>query len=171
MLFLEAKIGLFTDISGSYFLSRLPNNLGMFLALTGTRLRGAEMVQAGLANFFVRKANLGNLERDLVENVTKDTSEEGIFAIVGKYSEKVTGKYVFSSQIQELFEGESLREVYGNLRKDQKYKEFSKNCLNLMESSSPSSLRVIFEGVKKGKNMTLAEVFQMEFRLTQRYFD
>ena len=140
----------------------------MFLGLTGTRLRGAEMVQVGLANFFVRKANLDKLERDLAENVGQDTSEEKIFAIVEKYSEKITEEYVHSQKTKELFGGQSYAEIYGNLKKDQKYREFSKNCLNSMESASPSSLRVIVEGLNKGKNMTLAEVFKMDFRLTQR---
>jgi len=141
----------------------------MFLALTGTRLRGAEMVQAGLANFFVRKKNLDKLERDLVENVREDTSEQKIFEIVGKYSEKITEEYIYSKQVKELFEGGSLGEIYENLRKDKKFKEFSKNMLKIMEESSPSSIRVIFEALKKGKNMTLAEAFAMEFRLIQRY--
>jgi enoyl-CoA hydratase/carnithine racemase len=31
----EAKIGYFTDVSGGYFLSRLRNNLGLYLGMTG----------------------------------------------------------------------------------------------------------------------------------------
>ena len=33
-------IGLFVDIGSAYFLSRLPGELGMYLALTGQRLKG-----------------------------------------------------------------------------------------------------------------------------------
>lgn len=36
----ETKIGLFPDVGGSYFLSRLPGKLGLFLGLTGFQLRG-----------------------------------------------------------------------------------------------------------------------------------
>ena len=49
----EAKLGLFTDVGGGYFLSRLPHNLGYYLGLTGFRLKGADLVHAGLADFFV----------------------------------------------------------------------------------------------------------------------
>lgn len=49
----EAKIGLFTDVGAGYFLSRLQNNLGMYLGLTGAFLKGKELVQVGLANFYV----------------------------------------------------------------------------------------------------------------------
>lgn len=37
----ECGIGLFTDIGSAYFLSRLPGELGMYLALTGQRLKGS----------------------------------------------------------------------------------------------------------------------------------
>lgn len=36
----EAKIGFFTDVSGGYFLSRLRNNLGLYLGVCGQRLKG-----------------------------------------------------------------------------------------------------------------------------------
>lgn len=38
----EAAIGFFTDVGGSYFLPRLPGKLGMFLGLTGERLKGKQ---------------------------------------------------------------------------------------------------------------------------------
>jgi len=36
----ECGIGLFVDIGSAYFLSRLPGEMGMYLALTGQRLKG-----------------------------------------------------------------------------------------------------------------------------------
>lgn len=36
----ENKIGFFTDVCGGYFLSRLRNNIGYYLGLTGARLKG-----------------------------------------------------------------------------------------------------------------------------------
>jgi enoyl-CoA hydratase/carnithine racemase len=45
--------GLFPDVGGSHFLPRLPNNLGVFLGLTGYRLRGIDVLHAGIATHFV----------------------------------------------------------------------------------------------------------------------
>jgi len=36
----ETAIGLFPDVGGSYFLPRLKGNLGLYLGLTGHRLKG-----------------------------------------------------------------------------------------------------------------------------------
>ena len=38
----ECAIGLFPDVGASFFLPRLPGQLGAFLALTGSRLKGED---------------------------------------------------------------------------------------------------------------------------------
>lgn len=45
--------GLFPDVGGGYFLPRLRGKLGLFLALTGFRLRGRDVQRAGVATHFV----------------------------------------------------------------------------------------------------------------------
>jgi enoyl-CoA hydratase/carnithine racemase len=47
----EVGIGLFPDVGGSWFLSRLPGRTGAFLALTGAPLNAADALFAGLADF------------------------------------------------------------------------------------------------------------------------
>ncbi|MBA0686467.1 hypothetical protein Goari_014069, partial [Gossypium aridum] len=49
----EASIGFHVDCGFSYMLSHLPGHLGEYLALTGARLNGKELVVAGLATHFV----------------------------------------------------------------------------------------------------------------------
>ena len=133
------------------------------------RLKGIENVQCGISNFFVRKENLEKLEKELVESVTAESTEESILSIVKKYHEKNTEEYHYAKEVKELFSGDTLKEVYDNLQKDTKYADFSKKMLKTMQGFSPSSLRIIFEAIKRGKTMSLEEVFKMEFRLTQRY--
>lgn len=45
--------GLFPDVGGGYFLPRLRGRLGLFLALTGFRLKGRDVQRAGVATHFV----------------------------------------------------------------------------------------------------------------------
>lgn len=45
--------GLFPDVGGGYFLPRLQGKLGLFLALTGFRLKGRDVQRAGVASHFV----------------------------------------------------------------------------------------------------------------------
>lgn len=58
----EARLGFFTDVAGGYFLSRLRNHIGMYLGLTGARLKGKELVATGVANYYVPREKLAALE-------------------------------------------------------------------------------------------------------------
>jgi enoyl-CoA hydratase len=49
----ETGIGLFPDVGGGWFLSRLPGRTGEWLALTGARLNGADCLALGLATSLV----------------------------------------------------------------------------------------------------------------------
>lgn len=48
----ETGIGFFTDVGGSHFLPRLPGFYGMFLGLTGHRLKGREVLDCGIATHY-----------------------------------------------------------------------------------------------------------------------
>jgi len=54
-------VGLFPDIGGGYFLPRLPGKLGMYLALTGHRLRGRDVHNVGIATHFVESSQVSSL--------------------------------------------------------------------------------------------------------------
>lgn len=88
-IFLEAKIGLFTDVAGGYFLSRLENNIGYYLGLTGQRLTGKELVQAGLADYYVKSENLQSLERALLDGGANVNSLQDAKKIVEGFHEPV----------------------------------------------------------------------------------
>lgn len=50
--------GLFPDVGGGYFLPRLQGKLGLFLALTGFRLKGRDVQKIGVATHFVESKHV-----------------------------------------------------------------------------------------------------------------
>jgi enoyl-CoA hydratase/carnithine racemase len=58
----ETAIGFFPDVGGSYFLSRLPDGVGNYLALMGARLGAPDVLHYNIATHFVPKAKLAKLE-------------------------------------------------------------------------------------------------------------
>src|SRR5947209_1454026 len=62
----ETAIGLFPDVGGGWYLSRLPGRTGVFLALTGARLDGAECLYLGLATHYVPALALDDLKARIV---------------------------------------------------------------------------------------------------------
>src|SRR5689334_22096553 len=61
----ETTIGLFPDVGGGYFLTRLPGALGTFLALTSHRLKVADAVWAGIVDAHVPSAKIDELQAAL----------------------------------------------------------------------------------------------------------
>lgn len=54
----EIRIGLFPDVAGSYYLSRLPFPLGHWMALTGSQMNAVDCKQAGLINYCLGNSDL-----------------------------------------------------------------------------------------------------------------
>ena len=63
----ETGIGLFPDVGGSHFLPRLPGELGTFLALSGHRLKGADVQLSGIATHLCKSDEIATLKKELVE--------------------------------------------------------------------------------------------------------
>ncbi|MDR0281071.1 MAG: enoyl-CoA hydratase/isomerase family protein [Paucimonas sp.] len=51
----EISIGLYPDVGGSWFLSRLPGRLGLFLGLTGAPINARDALDLGLADRFMKE--------------------------------------------------------------------------------------------------------------------
>jgi enoyl-CoA hydratase len=64
----ETGIGLFPDVGGGWYLSRLGGRLGQFLALTGARLDGAEALWTGLATHYVPSELLTDIKTRIAEH-------------------------------------------------------------------------------------------------------
>ena len=80
----ETGIGLFTDVGASYFLSRVKGNinLGLYLGLTGHRLKAKDLVRWGVATHYIPADKMDEMREDLVKNVTLDSSDKYIESLV-----------------------------------------------------------------------------------------
>ncbi|GBG72291.1 hypothetical protein CBR_g11219 [Chara braunii] len=82
----EVGIGLHPDVGASYFLSRLPGQIGTYLGLTGARINWADMVATGLATHYVpshrlellreRLSGLYSSSLDIVEIAISEASDK-----------------------------------------------------------------------------------------------
>lgn len=87
----ETAIGFFTDVGGSYFLPGIGGNdvsLGLYLGLTGQRVKAQDLVRYGIATHFVPQANLSAMESDLAKHVQAGSSDEEITQIVAQHAMK-----------------------------------------------------------------------------------
>src|SRR5690242_8789584 len=66
----EVGIGFFPDVGATWFLPRLPGELGTWCALTGDRLKTADALAAGIATHHVRSERFADLIDALCGNVS-----------------------------------------------------------------------------------------------------
>lgn len=85
----ETAIGFFTDVGGSYFLPRIRNDisLGLYLGLTGHRLKARDLVKWGVATHFVPKDRIQALYSDLAKGVSHSSTDDEILQIVNQHSD------------------------------------------------------------------------------------
>ncbi len=105
----ETGIGLFPDVGGSHFLSRCPGQLGAYLALTGARLKAADMIYAGLATHYLPSAKLPALQAAL-ESETAD-------AAVARFAESAGDAPLAAerARIDRCFVGDSVEGIWTRL--------------------------------------------------------
>ncbi|VDM97883.1 unnamed protein product [Thelazia callipaeda] len=168
----EAAIGLFPDVGGTHFLSRLPYSLGQFMALTGYRVTGADVYHMGLATHYVPSKRLEDLETELVNTDVRLFSSEKIDRILNKYHVRENEIPKFSlvkrlAQIDYIFGGSTIESIFKKLRNDTD--SFGKKQFTILNKMSPLSLKVICRQLQIGSKMHFPEIFTMEYRLSQRF--
>ncbi|XP_066409602.1 3-hydroxyisobutyryl-CoA hydrolase, mitochondrial isoform X1 [Molothrus aeneus] len=166
----ETAIGLFPDVGGGYFLPRLSGKIGYYLALTGCRLKGRDVLKAGIATHFVESEKLPALEKDLI--ALKSPSKEKIADLLNSYHMKCTidQEKEFSldehmEKINSLFSANSMEEIVKKLKQDGS--PFAMKQLETINKMSPTSLKLTLRQLREGASMSLQEVLRMEYRLSQ----
>ncbi|XP_015880068.3 3-hydroxyisobutyryl-CoA hydrolase-like protein 5 [Ziziphus jujuba] len=166
----EASVGFHTDCGFSYMHSNLPGHLGEFLALTGARLNGKELVAAGLATHFVPSEKLPELEKRLIS--LNSGNEKAVRSAIEQYSVEVQldEDSVLKKQsiIDECFSKDTVVDIIKSFEV-----EASKEgngwigaVLKGLKRSSPTGLQITLRSICEGRKQSLAECLKKEFRLT-----
>ncbi|NWV64167.1 HIBCH protein, partial [Malurus elegans] len=166
----ETAIGLFPDVGGGYFLPRLSGKVGYYLALTGCRLKGRDVLKAGIATHFVESEKLPALEKDLI--ALKSPSKEKIADVLNSYHMKCTldqeKEFVLDEhmdKINSIFSANSMEEIVKKLKQDGS--PFAMRQLETLNKMSPTSLKLTLRQLREGASMSLQDVLKMEYRLSQ----
>lgn len=156
----ETGIGFFPDVGGSYFLSHCPGQTGIFLGLTGTRIKAADAIYLGLADQFVLTEKLPQVIDALVntdlDHIAPFTSDPGSPTLSD-----------VRQDIDACFGFDSVEEIIAALEK--KNNAWSLGVINMLTSKSPTSLKVTLQQLRRGAKLNFDQCLQMEYRLTMRF--
>jgi len=167
----ETAIGLFPDVGGGHFLPRLKGKLGLYLALTGFRLRGQDVFSSGIATHFTKLEHVPALEEKLLSltNAGHDEVKD-----VLKEFHQPDPNHVFCLQdqlqtIDTIFSEPLLEDILVSLENDGS--EWALTQLQTLGKMSPLSMKVTVKQLEEGAKMDLKEVLEMEYRLSQRFME
>ena len=164
----ETGIGLFPDVGGGWYLSRLPGRMGQYLALTGHRLDGAECLVLGLATHYLTadalgeaKAGIAAAPQDVAATLDSASTAPPAAAIVAHRAE-----------IDRLFASDRLEDIYEALAADPG--EFARQTLATLKTKSPQTMKVSLKLLLDGRAMaTFEDEMRQEYavgaRVVQRH--
>jgi enoyl-CoA hydratase len=164
----ETGIGLFPDVGGGWYLSRLSGRMGQFLALTGHRLGGAECVKLGLATHYIPSAELAALKAAIT------AQPDAIAALLADKAEVPEEGAILrhADAIDRLFDSDKLEDVFAALEAEDS--DFARATLATLRTKSPQTMKVSLKLLLDGATMpTFEDEMRQEYavgaRVVQRH--
>lgn len=159
----ETGIGLFPDVGGGWYLSRLEGRVGVYLALTGARLDGADCLALGLATHYLPAEALSEA-KDLISANPADIAD-----ILTRMSGAPPEARIVANigQINRLFASDVFEDILAAL--DDDGSEWAAKELATLRTKSPQACKVALRQLAVGAGLTdFADDMRMEYRLASR---
>jgi enoyl-CoA hydratase len=159
----ETGIGLFPDVGGGWHLSRLHGAVGIWLALSGARLKAAGCEILGIATDVLPSARIAEFKARLVAD------PEGVETILTEL-EADPGRSAMiehHDDIDRLFGGSTVEAVFQALADDGS--PWASEQLANLKTKSPLSMKTSMRQIRAGRDMaSFADNMAMEMRIAAR---
>ncbi len=158
----EADIGLFPDVGAGWHLAHLPGETGLWLALTGARLRGADCLALGIATHFVDSARTDAFKaalaagEDIEAALARFASDPGPAPVAGQ-----------RAAIDRLFAHQTVEEIVAALEADGS--EWAQAQLAAITRKCPTTHKVSLREIREGaRRASFADEMAAEYRIAVR---
>lgn len=160
----ETGIGLFPDVGGGWYLSRLEGRVGPFLALTGARLDGAESLELGLATHYLPAELLADAKaRIAAEDVERIDGILGTLAVTPPPAKIVDNLF----HINRHFASDRFEDIIASLEGEDS--DWTVRELATLRSKSPQTCKVALRQLAESISLTdFADNMVMEYRIGSR---
>jgi enoyl-CoA hydratase len=160
----ETGIGLFPDVGGGWYLSRLEGRIGQFLALTGARLDGAESDALNLATHYLPQESLDEAKARIAnEDIDR------IDGMLGTLSVSAPPARILDNilAINRHFASDCFEDILVSLEADDS--DWAMKELATLRSKSPQTCKVALRQLAESAKLTdFADNMAMEYRIGAR---
>jgi enoyl-CoA hydratase len=148
----ETGIGFFPDVGASWFLSRCPGQIGLYLGLTGAQLDPADMLYAGLATHYLPAGSSLADFRDIADL----PGAPGPAALAER-----------RAAIDRCFAGDSVEAILAALEIEGG--DWARQSASVLRQKSPVALKVAFRQLRQGATLDFEGAMVMEYRLARHF--
>ena len=172
----EIGVGLFPDVGFTYFIDKLPKNIGLYMMLTATQLNAADTQLVGLTNNYISLTAKDSFEKEITELDWSDDlqkNSEILDLCIQNFKEKPLSKEGFPESqlesrlesVQALMSADNLIDVTKNILTNSTQDEWFKRGIKGLANGCPTSAHIIWEQCNFEKSKNLKEVFKFELDL------
>lgn len=172
----EVNIGLYPDVGASYFLSRIPQRLGLFLGMTGVTFNAADAMYCGLADYLLAAQSLPSVLERLQQTVWHHdpvVNRAQLDSLLKQCAQQIPTNAPLSLLLQhagvigQTLTGETFLADYRALCALQQHEDiWLRQAAMQLAAGSPSTAALSWEMQRRGGNMNLADVFKMELTVS-----
>ena len=166
----EVGIGFFPDGGATWFLPRMPGELGAYCALTGERLGTADAVSSGIATHRIASAQFDAVLDGLTGTVSVD-------AALAAFAQPADDGPIAQrkASIDRLFAADRVDRILDALdqegRSTSADAEWARRTAATIRTKSPLSLKIALAQVRRGKNWDFQTCMRTEFRIVSRIIE
>ncbi|NQD75383.1 enoyl-CoA hydratase/isomerase family protein [Pseudomonas sp. CM27] len=171
----EVGIGYFPDVGGSYFLSRIPGELGIYLGVSGNQIQAADALYCGLADWYLASDQLAALDQGLDQLQFSDQPLKDLQNLLATLGTQVLGDAPLEklrTVIDHFFALPDMPAIVEQLRAvsvDDSH-QWALATADQLEIRSPLAMAVTLEMLRRGRHLNLEDCFAMELHLDRQWF-
>ncbi|MBJ2283416.1 enoyl-CoA hydratase/isomerase family protein [Pseudomonas sp. MF6755] len=171
----EVAIGYFPDVGGSYFLSRIPGELGTYLGVTGVQIRAADALYCGLADWYIDSAKLIDLDQQLDSLQWHGSPLKDLQGVLAKLAVQQLPDPPLATLRPVIDHFFALPDVPSIVEQLQAVTvadthEWALNTAHLMQTRSPLAMAVTLQMLRRGRHLPLEQCFALELHLDRQWF-
>ena len=172
----EVAIGYFPDVGGSYFLPRIPGELGIYLGVTGVQIRAADALYCGLADWYLDSHSLAALDHKLDHLKWHDAplkDLQGVLANLAVQQLPDAPLALLRPAIDHFFGLPDIPSIVEQLQQVTVADShaWALDTAQLMQSRSPLAMAVTLQMLRHGRHLPLERCFDLELHLDRQWFE
>ncbi|HGY9581890.1 MULTISPECIES: enoyl-CoA hydratase/isomerase family protein [Vibrio harveyi group] len=171
----EINIGLYPDVGGTWFLSQIDPEVGLFLGLTGAMVNSSDAVTIGLAEWLLLEEQYPALLEELKQVDWGSADAKSLVSALLQLmedqvidSKPTTQICPYLDQIKEACKGYDLSQIAQNIQAMEGETQWLENAQKSFVAGSPITAHICFRQVKQYHRLSLADCFRLELTLSVR---